>query len=339
MNILIRKVVFAVIFFSLFISLKAGFFDDFDTSKIVNNAVASALVQKPKVNDLIIAKGVSDSRGPVSPTNKFSPYDRKVYVFLEISNFIDEQDNLSADWSYHDKYEWTKLGSVNINPPEGATDVYFYISRNDGSSWPVGEYRIDIYVCKELSFTRFFNVEGSLKQTEQTVKFAFKLKPEIFNLVSAKGINSNNDPINVSEIFLPSDSHIYIFMNTKNINSTDSMTADWQYRNGTKWESLGVMSIEVPKNTTNVHFYTKRTDEQMWKPGDYRVAISVNGILTARNYFTIAGEPEQSSVSSYSDFEEIKDTQPKKRSAVKPEITEPASKQFMNDKNSEDFVL
>ena len=90
-----------------------GQFGNFNTNKIVNDVVDSALGQKPKVNDLIISKDITKSGDPSSLANKFGPNDSKIYVFLKILNFLDKKDTLSAEWNFHDKnkcrIKWDKL--------------------------------------------------------------------------------------------------------------------------------------------------------------------------------------------------------------------------------------
>lgn len=112
-------------------------------------------------------------------------------------------------------------------------------------------------------------------------------RSEIFNMVASKNINSDSNPQDITEIFLPDDNSIYIFFNTKNVNAADTITAKWQYMSENKWVNITVVDLEPPDNTSQAHFFMKRKETNLWPVGEYRVEIFVKGVPKATKYFTV----------------------------------------------------
>jgi hypothetical protein len=344
----VLKTALSVLVFASTIPFYAGFFDDFDTNKFVNNVADSVLNQKPKVKDLLFAKSMSAEGMPQEITKDFSVNDSRVYVFLKIEDF-DEYDSISAEWSYGSNNSWQKIGNFEMKPPKGAVDAYFFISKQEGYSWPVGEYKVDISVNNESALTRYFNITGesssSAAQTSKTAKSPSKGKSEILNLIMAKGMDSNSDPVDVAESFAPTDMSIYLFFNTKNVNAADTLSSKWYVMNGSDWEEIANVSIQPPDDSTNAHFALRKTDGKPWYEGEYKVDVFVKGVPKATKYFTIASSEQQEREIVSSVLSSSKGSQPSEMKVSAPQETSstpsetPSSSPVSKQSAEDDFSL
>lgn len=151
----------------IFLSLPyyAGFFDNFDSKKLINNVTDAVLNTKPAVTDMLFAKGITKEGMPQNIVKDFAPKDSKIYVYLKLDNF-DGTDEIKAEWVFELNGRWVSLGTNVWTPPKGSPDTYFCISGKDGKAWAVGEYKVEISVEKEIVFSKFFNVKDGENSSE-----------------------------------------------------------------------------------------------------------------------------------------------------------------------------
>lgn len=191
-----------LLFFSL--PFYAGFFDDFDSNKFMDNVTDKILSSNPSINDMLFAKGISPEGMPESITKDFVPSDNKIYAFLKLDNF-DSMHEIEAEWSFHLNDRWISLGSFAWTPAKGSPDAYFYMSSKNGRSWSVGEYKVEISIDKELIFARYFNVKDIESSGDvpsvKTAKSDSKAKSEILNEEAGVSDNSSQSlsPEQISE--------------------------------------------------------------------------------------------------------------------------------------------
>ena len=99
---------------------------------------------------------------------------------------------------------------------------------------------------------------------------------EFGDVVMAKGIGSNNEPISITSTFSTSEDVIYVVAYAKHIDSGTAMYARWSYA-GEPFEDTAVITADRAYDDTYVEFHIEPTAIGVLKAGDYTVKIYVNG--------------------------------------------------------------
>jgi hypothetical protein len=99
---------------------------------------------------------------------------------------------------------------------------------------------------------------------------------DLGEVVMAKGIGANNQPISVSSTFSSSEDVIYVVAYATKIASGTSMYARWSYE-GEPFEDTAVITADRTYSDTYVEFHIEPTAIGVLKTGNYTVKIYVNG--------------------------------------------------------------
>lgn len=99
---------------------------------------------------------------------------------------------------------------------------------------------------------------------------------EFGDIVMAKGIGSNNEPISITSTFNTSEDVIYVVAYAKHIESGTALYARWSYE-GEPFEDTAVITADRDYDDTYVEFHIEPTSVNVLKAGDYTVKIYVNG--------------------------------------------------------------
>ncbi len=99
---------------------------------------------------------------------------------------------------------------------------------------------------------------------------------EFGDVVMAKGIGSNNEPISTTTTFSTSEDVIYVVAYCKHIESGTALYARWSYE-GEPFEDTAVITADRDYDDTYVEFHIEPTSIGVLKAGDYTVKIYVNG--------------------------------------------------------------
>jgi hypothetical protein len=123
-------------------------------------SACSASFSTANISTAVLAKDVQgDNYDPVDPTSTFSP-DQPVI------NLVVTLKNAPSDTKV--KAVWTAVAvsgapaNIEIDQAEivmeGSSNVHFTLSRPSSGAWPVGRYKVDIYLDGKLDKTLGFTV-------------------------------------------------------------------------------------------------------------------------------------------------------------------------------------
>lgn len=99
---------------------------------------------------------------------------------------------------------------------------------------------------------------------------------EFGDVVMAKGIGANNEPISKTTTFSTSEDVIYVVAYCKHIESGTALYARWSYE-GEPFEDTAVITADRDYDDTYVEFHIEPTSIGVLKAGNYTVKIYVNG--------------------------------------------------------------
>jgi hypothetical protein len=99
---------------------------------------------------------------------------------------------------------------------------------------------------------------------------------DLGEVVMAKGIGANNQPISVTSTFSTSEDVIYVVAKANRIDSGTSMYARWSYE-GEPFEDTPVITADRDYQDTYVEFHIEPKSIGVLKAGNYTVKIYVNG--------------------------------------------------------------
>jgi hypothetical protein len=99
---------------------------------------------------------------------------------------------------------------------------------------------------------------------------------DLGEVVMAKGIGANNQPISVTSTFSTSEDVIYVVAKANRIDSGTSMYARWSYE-GEPFEDTPVITADRTYTDTYVEFHIEPKSIGVLKAGNYTVKIYVNG--------------------------------------------------------------
>jgi len=99
---------------------------------------------------------------------------------------------------------------------------------------------------------------------------------DLGEVVMARGIGANNEPISVTSTFSSSEDVIYVVAKANRIDAGTSMYARWSYE-GEPFEDTPVITADRTYTNTYVEFHIEPKSIGVLKRGNYTVKIYVNG--------------------------------------------------------------
>ncbi len=123
---------------------------------IVATLACNALAPKPVVSNIRMA---TDNTGKTT-TSSYSPSDA-FYVFADLSG-IKPGSVIEAKWIAVNASGFdtnSELNTSDYNYESGIAFVYFQLTTPDGSDWPSGSYKVEIYLDGTKTGEQIFNVQ------------------------------------------------------------------------------------------------------------------------------------------------------------------------------------
>lgn len=115
------------------------------------NAEAAALLDEVKT-----APSVNDSYEPLQATSTFAPDAEKIYVTLKTKN-LTETKQVKVVWEYSE--DGTFIDDVVYAAEEGINRIAFHLEKPTSGSWPLGSYKVSIYIDGVLAKSLNFSVK------------------------------------------------------------------------------------------------------------------------------------------------------------------------------------
>ncbi len=113
-------------------------------------------VSTARVESAILARGY-DNGEAVDPTTTFAPTDQTIHLVVKLAN-VPDGTTTRAEWSIVEAegYEPSAIDATDLTLDSGEDTADFTLTNDQ--AWPMGRYKVDLYLNDELDQTLEFEV-------------------------------------------------------------------------------------------------------------------------------------------------------------------------------------
>lgn len=104
-----------------------------------------------KITELVMAKDVTSDGNPIEPALEFNTNDKRIYCIVGVTG--PENVRIGSRWYFGDKLIYDRM--LSLGTQRRGT---FWLDMAPGQKFPVGDYRVEIYLIKEPIKTITFKV-------------------------------------------------------------------------------------------------------------------------------------------------------------------------------------
>lgn len=227
--------------------------------------------------DLVICESIDEQTGePVNPRSEFDFEVEKIFAAIKVSG-VRGEDN------YRFALKDSNTGSIIYDVTEkysgkekGFIELYVYMESEDLKEGEIilepGEYMVEFYHKGEL-----------IEETEFEIK---KPQAEVLEVVLARGINEENEPVNATSVFEAADS-FYACVELNYYLIGDNLTVRWYLGED---ELIDESSMDISENhylPAYTAFQLQTDENNPWPAGLYRVEIYLNENLHGKYEFEV----------------------------------------------------
>lgn len=113
--------------------------------------------QEPQVYDLRTATGIGE-QGPTGVSQVFAPETQRIYLWFRFRG-LPAGSELRSEWFFGEQGRMQKAAETTTKVQDPAISWgQFNLSINPGAKFPVGQYRVDVYLGRQLQASAFFQV-------------------------------------------------------------------------------------------------------------------------------------------------------------------------------------
>jgi hypothetical protein len=213
----------------------------------------------------------------VNQTSVFGPQD-KFYLVAEIKNVPPEGSAVKVVWtSLH--VEGDTADNYEINTYEGSLEngTFWASLTNNSDTWPVGQYRVDLYLAGE--FVQSVDFEVSAEGASPVSGAAASLE----GLYIAR----DSDGEHGTNVFLPEET-FYLVGELVNSPQAGQVEAIWIAEDAPDFDPGEVISEEeIFDFDEGLWSISLAPESGGWAPGQYKVDIHLNGSYVETRYFLV----------------------------------------------------
>jgi len=223
----------------------------------------------PEVKGLTLAKELTADYKPVKETSEFYPTE-PFYCSVNVAN-LKKGDAVKASWFYGEE-----LVNETTYTAEKAGSGYIGFSLKPEKYWPIGQYRVKIYLNDQAVGEKTFSVVPPKEAIPSKVK----------KVVTAREVDENHRPVELAIVFAP-DETVHCSVNA-DLGIYSRLVAKW-YHEGEFLEDL-ITTFVAEENApdTYVDFYLKPSPALA--EGNYTVEIYLDGNLARTVDFSVSEE-------------------------------------------------
>ncbi|MBI2845130.1 MAG: hypothetical protein HYX86_01145 [Chloroflexi bacterium] len=107
---------------------------------------------EPSIDQVVIARSVDEDQRPLEPTSTFGPED-VFYASVIVSN-LEAGSQVTGKWYFGDEF----IDEATLTITEAGFSGYVGFDLTSDTTWPLGEYRFEVYLDGELAQTASFQV-------------------------------------------------------------------------------------------------------------------------------------------------------------------------------------
>lgn len=221
---------------------------------------------KPSVDEAVMARSLDDDYKPLEETTEFYP-DETFYCSAKVSN-LEKGTKVKAKWFYGeefiDEYTYTTEES-------GSGYVGFHVTPEE--TWPIGDYKVEIYLEGELVETLAFSVVPPKGATPSQVKRA----------ITCKAIDEEHRPLEPSTTFAPTDV-VHCSVNA-DLGLYSRLVAKWYFEGQLQEDFITTLVMQENVSDTYIDFYLE--PQPQLAEGEYTVETYLDGKLAKGVDFTV----------------------------------------------------
>ena len=261
-----------------------------------------------KLSEATMCLGVDSETKPLNPTDTFGLNTPEIFCSVKLSN-APEDTEVASEWVYV-KGEAEGVTDYVIDTraltADGTVYMWFSYPRPDGG-WPVGEYRLNLYIDGKEAVSLPFTVSGTATGTGGTA---------LSEATMALSADAMSKPVSVTSVF-PSDTpEIVCTALVSNAAAGTELLSEWYYVSG-EWQGVTnrlIGSVPVMVQGTQYAALTLTVPPEGWPAGQYQVKLYLNGALQEAVPFTVESAP----ISAVMAMSVDKDAQPVNQTTTFP---------------------
>ncbi len=223
----------------------------------------------PEVVSVTLAKGLAQDYKPMEETTEFLPTET-LYCSVKVSN-LSKGAELKAAWFYGEEL----LNETYYTAEKGGSGYIGFFLEPEGY-WPIGKYRVDIYLGDQLAQKAEFSVAPPKEAIPSQVK----------KVALAKKVDENRRPVETAEVFSISET-VHCSVNA-DLGIYSQLQARWYYENELMEDFTTTFTAEENARDAYVDFYLE--PRPALTPGNYRVEIYLDGNLAHTAVFSVVEE-------------------------------------------------
>ena len=239
------------------------------------------------LSDATMALGVDEDARPVNPTNEFEVDTPEIFCSVELSNAPHDTE-VTAEWIYVEG-EVADVTNHVIDSYTLVTDgnrhLTFSIERPD-NGWPVGDYRLVLYVDGTEETSVDFTVTGPDAQPS-----GWTFAPSLTEATMALGVDAEGKPVNPTSTFATDTPEVFCSVLVSNVSQPLEILSEWYYVEG---ELEGVTDHLIDSHTLTVEVdqyveFSLSIPDDGWPVGSYELLLYIDGEPELAVPFTVEG--------------------------------------------------
>lgn len=227
--------------------------------------LGTPVTREPRVEEIQLAKGLDAQYKPVNVTTSFDPLET-FYCSVKIRN-AREGLTMTAKWYYGDQL----LYQTSTPLQKGVGYVGFELTSSE--PWPIGNYRIEIYLGDQLAGSAAFSVKAPQDAIPSVVKKA----------VLTKAVDGEGNPLAPAVVFSPQDT-VYCAVKA-DAGRYSRIQVRWYYQGQPLEAERDTFFSQENSPDANVVFYL--TPSPQLPEGDYTVEVYLDGKLAKALDFSV----------------------------------------------------
>ena len=236
------------------------------------NPFSGSTSSSPTLSEATMALGVDSQARPVNPTSTFAQDTPEIFCSVLMTNVTGPVDVLSEWYYIEGEVEGVTNLLIDAVPLTVPVDQYLQFSLTiPDSGWPVGTYKLVIYV-------------NGVEKME--VPFAVEAAPSLVSDVTMSlDVDDDARPINPTSVFPAGTTRVYttLYVNPE-VPSGTKLIAEWYSLDGDSPTLFDVYDFDV-EGDYDYYFYYDVPDG--WPAGEYAVVVYLGGEQQAIVYYSV----------------------------------------------------
>ncbi|TFH36125.1 MAG: hypothetical protein E4G93_02655, partial [Dehalococcoidia bacterium] len=238
-----------------------------------------------ELSEATMCLSVDSLSQPVDPTDTFGVNTPEIFCSVKLSNAPEDTEVLS-EWVYV-KGEVAGVTDYVIDTLSLTTDGTRYLQFSLGipdGGWPVGEYKLVLYVDGKEKVSLPFTVSASA---------ILPGGASLSEATMALGVDANSKPVNPTTTFDSRTPEIFCSVLVSNAPAGTQVLSEWYYVSGELQGVTNMLIDSFPLAVEGTQYiqFSLPIGPEGWPAGQYRLKLYLNGAPEEALSFTINPAP------------------------------------------------